>query len=243
MSTNTTSTSPRHFLTHLLSSLPSAPPSPSAPQNPLQNLPASHKNLFVTLHVLFPNDFLPALDLLDRRLVTRFLILSSPDDDVTNDDEEAQPVARNTERKRERKTLYYVQSAQQQHHHHHHQRRSRYISSHDTTTQSYEVRLGAWNCSCPAFAFAAFPAVSGNRAGGAAMAGEHAEDDASAGFEGAGEEGWGFGGRRRGRGLAPVCKHLLACLLVDRSDLFAGCAEEKRVSIEEAAGWAAGWAG
>jgi hypothetical protein len=45
--------------------------------------------------------------------------------------------------------VYYVRSAQR--------RTSRYGTSVDATS-SYEVRLRAWNCSCPAFAFAAFPA-------------------------------------------------------------------------------------
>lgn len=56
-------------------------------------------------------------------------------------------------------------------------------------------------------------------------------------------ESWVFGGMSLGEdGVPPVCKHLLACVLVDRcKGLFGACVEERRVSVEEAAGWAAGW--
>ena len=59
-----------------------------------------------------------------------------------------------------------------------------------------------------------------------------------------GSPGWlQFGGMRRGakNQEAPVCKHLLAALLVDATPLFKELAEEKVVSMEEAAGWIAGW--
>jgi hypothetical protein len=52
---------------------------------------------------------------------------------------------------------------------------------------------------------------------------------------------WKFGGLTLG-GDIPVCKHLLACVLVEYCDLFAGFVEEREVSVEELAGWAAGWA-
>ncbi|KXH53251.1 hypothetical protein CSAL01_08272 [Colletotrichum salicis] len=76
---------PRILITNLINSLTSAPlPAPAnagtnsngasitcdAP-NPLKTLPQSHRPLLVTLHVLFPILVLPALDLLDRNLVTR----------------------------------------------------------------------------------------------------------------------------------------------------------------------------
>ncbi|GKT51869.1 uncharacterized protein ColSpa_12050 [Colletotrichum spaethianum] len=73
---------PRIVITNLINSLASAsllPPSSSTvpaggggdTQNPLKSLPQSHRPLLVTLHVLFPSLVLPALDLLDRNLVTR----------------------------------------------------------------------------------------------------------------------------------------------------------------------------
>ncbi|KAH6640681.1 hypothetical protein F5144DRAFT_599363 [Chaetomium tenue] len=40
-------------------------------ENPLRRVPASHRHLIVTLHVLFPGLVLPALDLLERGFVAR----------------------------------------------------------------------------------------------------------------------------------------------------------------------------
>ena len=53
---------------------------------------------------------------------------------------------------------------------------------------------------------------------------------------------WIFGGLSLGDDMPPVCKHLLACVLAERcKGLFGGFVEERDVSVEEAAGWAAGW--
>jgi hypothetical protein len=41
--------------------------------------------------------------------------------------------------------------------------------------------------------------------------------------------------------MPPVCKHILACVLVEHCGLFAGFLENKGISVEEAAGWAAGF--
>jgi len=63
--------------------------------------------------------------------------------------------------------------------------------------------------------------------------------------EQAGEDGdtiWGFGGVTRGEKV-PMCKHLLACVLVERLEELRGCVDERVVSREEMAGWAAGWGG
>ena len=42
--------------------------------NPLRRVPISHRHLLITLHVLLPGMVLPALDLLDRGLVTRLAL-------------------------------------------------------------------------------------------------------------------------------------------------------------------------
>ena len=117
--------------------------------------------------------------------------------------------------------------------------------------KAYEVRLNAWNCSCPAFAFAAFTAAGGGGwweddgstdEGG----GEKGTDADEGGQESEGNDGgwsWSYGGlRRRFEGEeVPVCKHLLAALLAEVAPVFGGCKEEKVVDVEEGAGWAAGW--
>jgi len=42
----------------------------------------------------------------------------------------------------------------------------------------------------------------------------------------------------------PMCKHLLACVLVERCSVFGRYGvEEKEVTVEELAGWGAGWGG
>lgn len=54
------------------------------------------------------------------------------------------------------------------------------------------------------------------------------------------DEKWSFGGLTMGDDM-PVCKHLLACVLVEYSALFSSFVEEREVSVEEFAGWAAAW--
>ena len=262
----------RHFVTQLLDSLPSSAHNAGQNGNPLSAVDETARKQLLSLQVLFPNEFLPALDLLDRGLVTRLRIGDGEEGDAEktegdeaagrhqadqaaqgDDNEGAQhddvpmpdaaeahthaqhaspsihaepivdhPMTNTLATITPPNTTYYVRSAQQ--------RSSRYTTSYDTLT-SYEVRLLAWNCSCPAFAFAAFPSV-------------HPEPTPSThDQQGQSEDtGWLFGGVSLGDTMPPVCKHLLACVLVERcKGLFGGFVEERVVSVEEAAGWAAGW--
>ena len=304
---------PRTLLTALVNALPPPQPTNATTSNPLAALPQSSKNLLLTLHVLFPHELLPALDLLDRHLVTRLRIhtrasrndvSAAPGTKATTGTNSTAPAPRATSPSEQHSNadaapsiartapqdanaslnshvsglirtagappqdaeiagdagvegvagegaapwprgavpcgpelargsalidagpyVYYVRSAQR--------RTSRYGTSIDATS-SYEVRLRAWNCSCPAFAFAAFPAsVVGMEGQGEAMLNEEQERDTGA--------GWKFGGVGLGGGTPPVCKHLLACVLGEWCELFKGFIEERDVSVEEAAGWAAGW--
>jgi hypothetical protein len=59
------------------------------------------------------------------------------------------------------------------------------------------------------------------------------------------DAGTALGGLLRGKGARdlPMCKHLLACVLVERIEALQTYVEERRVSWEEIAGWAAGWGG
>jgi len=57
---------------------------------------------------------------------------------------------------------------------------------------------------------------------------------------GSSKYGWRFGGLAKGQDV-PVCKHLLACVLVEQCAAFKHFVVEKDVSVEEMAGWAAGW--
>ncbi|KAF2443503.1 hypothetical protein P171DRAFT_432747 [Karstenula rhodostoma CBS 690.94] len=241
-------------------------------RNTLEGAGGGVKKQMLALHVAFPNELLPALDLLDRSLVTRFRIrrdvedhsegaapqgvrgriseahaegtpgnkntgggiIDAPTPDAemldaphsASSDDGAQTTPQDSEHDMMMDSVYYVRSAQQ--------RSSRFSSSFDALT-SYEVRLSAWNCSCPAFAFSAFPPVPVHPEPPVPTyepdGGIHAEEGA-----------WNFGGVGLGEGIPPVCKHLLACVLAERcAGLFGGCMEERVVSVEEAAGWAAGW--
>jgi hypothetical protein len=240
---------PRTLLTTLFSTLPTqseeTPSSTTAPT--FENLPPNAKPLLLTLHVLYPNELLPALDLLDRNLLTRFVVPEPDTRPPTNEEEQqvnpspslSPSASLETPKRRQRTPLYYVRSSQQARQYHTH---SRHAQSHsDQPIQHYEVRPLAWNCSCPAFAFSAFPASSiGSASGNEEDIEVHTRRNIL--IEEEGEE-CEFGGLSRGDSI-PLCKHLLACVLVERWDVFSGYGvEEKEVSVEELAGWAAGWGG
>ncbi|KAF2840385.1 hypothetical protein M501DRAFT_1015440 [Patellaria atrata CBS 101060] len=298
----------RAFLTSLISSLP-APQSSTSSTNPLRDLPTSSnsRNTLLTLHVLFPTEFLPALDLLDRGLVTRYRIqvdantgvksgdkgpgTEKNDPDGLNDNKvdgnpQDDSLARrgddnlggdeiggdygaliteqatittsatgvldpDIEPKKEERShidqreeddqgliVYYVRSAQPKPTHQRSQSRF-----YDPSAVTYEVRLGAWNCSCPAFAFAAFPAASASPISATfPPATSIIPQEENMGGDGKvnDEPDWMFGGISNG---IAVCKHLFACILAEKCPLFKGSVEEKMIGIEEAAGMAAGWAG
>lgn len=141
--------------------------------------------------------------------------------------------------------------------------RSRYGRSGDGGGTSYEVRTGAWSCTCHAFAFSAY-----NGGGGGAFpvygsydSVDEDEDDDVSGHR-VGRDGdeemldvpevektgerdgsWRWGGLMLGDEDVPLCKHLLACVLVERGAVGGSRFEERVVGREEMAGWAAGWGG
>lgn len=245
--------------------------------NPLSAVDATTKKQLLSLQVLFPNEFLPALDLLDRGLVTRFRIGNVSNEIATKQDahtgtkaqqtqpDEAQSIdqhmldqpahtsgVRTSDARSHNPTadqpmadvpltepatlpppldtIYYARSAQQ--------RSSRYSTSYDTII-CYEVRLLAWNCSCPAFAFAAFP---GSMSPVYYTSGDSPTEDRNPMSGDNKCNKWVFGGVSLGEAMPPVCKHLLACVLAERCEgLFGKFVKERVVSVEEAAGWAAGW--
>ncbi|KAI1768882.1 hypothetical protein GGR53DRAFT_461963 [Hypoxylon sp. FL1150] len=121
----------------------------------------------------------------------------------------------------------------------------------------YVVRLDAWNCTCAAFAFSAFPREVGHayviesvcsksnkaRTKERERERERRRREGMVGEEGLEEEKWEFGALsvdgREGSGIAgvPCCKHLLACSLAERwSNVLGGYVEERVVSREESAG-------
>ncbi|KAK0273294.1 hypothetical protein LTR35_012366 [Friedmanniomyces endolithicus] len=245
----------RHFISSTVSALRKPTVSSS---NPLTDEPTC-KELLLTLHVLFPNELLPALDLLDRGLVTS-LQLSRPGDPfgcgtssgrneaTTEPAQQQDPVpafdgiesdigqtrdAATAPTGRASSRTYYVRSARQQQFSRHTTSRFRNAAYEQTTY--YEVRLNAWSCSCPAFAFFAFPATLSDDHD---RNQNHSHSDMS--YGGKESPSWNFGGLSQGTDM-PVCKHLLACAFVEHSSMFADMVEERTVSMGEMAGWAAGW--
>lgn len=186
----------RQAVSSLVSAISTAPVGAQS-ANPLRDASPEVRNLFLTLYALFEKELLPALDLLDRGLVSRLKVPNA-----------------NANLK-----LLLVRSAQQ-----HNSRNAAYEH-----VNYYEVRPDAWSCSCPAFTFAAFPAAQ-----------QHADELCAEKHSAANGNDCLLGGLSCGIDL-PVCKHLLACILVERSEMFAHFVNEREVSAEEIAGWAAGW--
>ena len=176
---------------------------------------SQHKSTLLTLHFLFPHEFLPALDLLDRQLVTHFIVK----DDLENT------------RKNE---VHYVQSASATT-----SRPTKTSRHHAATTVAYEVRLAAWNCSCPAFAYSAFG--KGFRTAlrlDSHLIVSHDQEDVD-GDDGKPRLG---GVLTRAETGVPICKHILAAFLGTAApEIFGKGVCTRDIDEAEAAGWAGGW--
>lgn len=249
----------------------SRPAAAAAPgSNALRLIHPSHRALFTTLHVLFPALLLPALDLLDRGLVARLVLLQRKADTGTGRGAAAQPAVEGGDAPPSRghepqpvedgspQSTYFVRSAQTT------TARRPYggggggFSTTETPAgQAYIVHAAAWNCTCAAFAFAAFPASGPAPATATVDPGSEivAEGDFTreipdavdaAEPEPEPEPGWEFGGlscdgvEAEGEGSGggvPCCKHLLACVLAERWPGGLGThVVERHVSREEMAG-------
>ncbi|KAK5109227.1 hypothetical protein LTR62_007209 [Meristemomyces frigidus] len=231
---------PRHFLTSLIANL----------QRPdREAITDESKPLLLTLHVLFPNELLPALDLLDRGLVTNLyhkppIPPHAAPAQAVGDQTAAQTPTAPPFPEPGGTSLYSIRSSQPPPSSSRtpaNTSKYRPTTSGYESTTSYEVHLNSWTCSCPAFTFAAFPASnpgpSSMETGTGTLAGNHvrlADDDDL-------QRSWLFGGSLTlGEGM-PVCKHLLACVLVEHSSLFADMVQKREVTVDELAGWGAGW--
>ncbi|QGA19248.1 hypothetical protein EYB26_006936 [Talaromyces marneffei] len=176
------------------------------------------KNLLLTLHCLFPNELLLALDILDRGFVMRYTYHDNNNlnNNIDNDNDDT--------------LISIVQST----------------SNHDRDAggggKVYHVHLKTWNCSCPAFVMNCFPpSTSDDINGDSDMI-----DDVIGGqdFE---EDAW-FGGTIRNRESSyddrsvPICKHMLACVLVAKCpNLFGRKCLTYEVNNTDRANEVAGW--
>ena len=228
----------------------------------------------LTLHFLFPHELLNALDILDKGLVTRLVLLSdsvatisgpggADVDEATGNDGNA---------KLNEIEIFFIQSASALRARALLERQrgnarargkafstSRYRKPNPSLAQ-YEVRLGAWNCSCAAFAVSAFGKGTQRQAArqGSARKGREEEvpdsedededdDEDEAQHHRDGDAGKDdaqikYGGiSTRGGVKVPVCKHILAALSGKTCpELFGRGVTTKVVSKEELAAWAAG---
>ncbi|TDZ34756.1 hypothetical protein C8035_v002625 [Colletotrichum spinosum] len=255
---------PRAVLTSLITSLtshaPSAPTPPSS--NAFRTLPQSHRQLLITLHVLFPSLLLPALDLLDRHLVTRILrdetaaALRNPSPPPGPEKETAGAATDATEVSASsddengassspspvvdfggRAPVAEPADPTRREPVTFHLVRSAAAArssrrKQDSGATTYIVHLDAWNCTCASFAFEAFPP------------GAHGQDieilDADmADVVHEGPDEWEFGGLSldgKKHGGVPCCKHLLACLLSEQwGSVLGKYAMEMRLCREEIA--------
>lgn len=252
---------PRDLLTSIIASISAIPLPPSdqanlhttksQPDNPLKLIPVSARPLFTTLHVLFPSMLLPALDLLDRSLVTKATLPHSVSDDSTGATSSAPS------------SIYLVRSAQQPRRH---WKSGDGAGGEAAERPGYVVHIEAWSCTCAAFAFSAFPPAALGRLG-ACDAGKvetglsvveallsMRSEEGGGGLEGA----WEFGGMssdgKHGRGSdqdsdesdkgkrvdaggVSCCKHLLACVLAEGwADGLGRYVNERTAKREEMAG-------
>ncbi|KAK2069829.1 hypothetical protein P8C59_004376 [Phyllachora maydis] len=183
--------SPRQLLTSLVTAISAIPldsertPLPSGPtsttpttNNPLRLVPAPDRPLLVTLHVLFPAQLLPALDLLDQGLVARLVVASGPPAAP------AQAVSPTTRAG----GFFLVRSTAQAA-----AARGRRFraggrgggggaegrgggAAGREGPTGYVVRVDAWNCTCAAFAIAAFAGGTTTTTTGAERGGEGGEE-------------------------------------------------------------------
>src|ERR1700761_1231551 len=105
--------SSRSFLTRLLSSPSLLGDLTLTSSNPLRDMQAHQRQFLLTLHVSFPNELLPALDLLDRGLVIRFEVAESSPTKTNVDQSDVESMEPNLDAtSRGPLAVYYVQSAQ-----------------------------------------------------------------------------------------------------------------------------------
>ncbi|KAF8245827.1 hypothetical protein K440DRAFT_633141 [Wilcoxina mikolae CBS 423.85] len=124
--------STRTLLSSLISQLSTL--APSVTDTKLQQL-------LLSIHCLLPSTFLPALDLLDRRLVTRCIrVHADVGVQASSADTSPQP----------QHAVYYVRSTAPPPPA---AKGNKYASS---STSRYEVRTQVWNCTCASFTFAAY---------------------------------------------------------------------------------------
>lgn len=221
--------STRDLLTHILNHLATVAPPSTTTTSPTSTdinelpstLPPTTKPLLLTLHSLLPHCLLPALDILDRGLVERWIPASSP------------TIAS--------AWVYYITSkpASSASISTNPYRTNTVPSTSTSTTYIYEVRPSIWHCTCANFTL--YASASSNET---ATLGEKQHRSAV----GCNEQGdawlWGSSLLSPSHSSSiPICKHLLAAVLIEQCPALFGKSlrEKKGVSREEMAEKACWW--
>lgn len=206
------------------------------------------RSVFLTLHVLFPHHLLPALDLLDRGLVTR---LMPKIERIQSGGDRAKLATDNTQVRAAASAspaweVYYIQSSSAVTSKPNPRRKKQSVSA-----TFYEVRLDSWNCSCPAFSVDAFQGLMNScddmddKVNMSQASGQEEQLDQPFSTTNESEGmGWRVGGTVTlpSSGSTPICKHILAATLARVAPkLFSTGITESRVSREQLAGWGGGW--
>ncbi|POS85969.1 hypothetical protein EPUL_000970 [Erysiphe pulchra] len=228
--------------------------SKSSSSNPFRALSNSQWALLTTLHVLLPSStLLQAFDLLDRGLVTRISLLNVDNCIEKKNLESMLPpksfiapgtsCGQSNSMQKERSIseissysygLYQVRSSQftsklpgRQSH----------FAAAPPSSLTYTVHLKAWNCSCAAFAFSAFPVTESSNfpwSDFKDFPDKEKLDDRER------QEGvWAFGTmhpENKKLESPPICKHLLACLFAEKwGSILGAYVKEAQLEMEEIA--------
>ncbi|CEN61485.1 hypothetical protein ASPCAL08139 [Aspergillus calidoustus] len=232
------------------------------------------KPLMLTLHCIFPNELLLALDILDRGLIRRVLTEDTAmpaNRELETSETEPGKRSESDDSSMRKENFFFVTSASTTSNHQllSNTQPKPHQQNH-WQTKGYEVRLHAWNCTCPAFTLSAFrnlgpepssplsPSPEKMRSGvnervedtSPSSTPDHAGEvcaqaDADAGDTGA----YSFGGTfpMHPESAPAVCKHILACLLVAMCPGLGGKSggggRFVAPRMEEVAALCAGWGG
>lgn len=180
----------QQLLSSLITSLSEPGECPIQADNPQPR----HRTLLLTLHVLFPNIVLPALELIDNKLVTRLHVKAEPPDPSGI---QKPCSSEKGDGGQDSLVPYAVQS----------------LSSGPrelAMSKVHIVHLAAWNCSCDEFYRNLCYGRKIAHRWGTDM--EHAYGSDSDGLSGALLSSCAS----IDKDYVPCCKHLLACLLVGR---------------------------
>ena len=196
------------------------------------------QSLLVTLHFMYPHELLPALDLLDRKLISCHNSLYSTESQcpMSGIPSGERGVLGDITVENTKIETFYIKSASAAIEEtvlpfHHRQ-------AHAQIEFYYEVRLDSWNCTCPAFAYASTSSSLDSPDHTKQVDDERPIDKED--VEGC--SAISFGGSSTTSSDVPMCKHMLAVAMWKAApSAFGDSVNMHYTNIATTAGWAAGW--